>query len=371
MASALLLGLLSPALAQSAGQEPSSAERFEFQGDLRYRLESVDRQYEPQRNRHRIRARAGVEGAVNDTVRAGFALATSEGNDPRSSNVTLGDANARKDVYIDLAYARWQALPSLALTAGKMKYPFTRASESALFDDDVNPEGLAISWKQGDFFASTFYNALTERASEGESALAGAQLGWKPALGAGRLTLAAAYFDFQGVRGRDPFHAGDANGNTTIGTGCRGGAAQCLVHDYDLIEGIVDYEIEVARRPLVLSADFITNEAARNGLDTAWSFGAAWGRAAEPRTWEIGYAYQRVEKDAVFAQFLDSDLGGGDTDHRGHVLRAAYAVATGWTVQLTYHRAQTDLDVPASVSGVGVVRKRDYERLHLDLNFRL
>ena len=40
-------------------------------------------------------------------------------------------------------------------------------------------------------------------------------------------------------------------------------------------------------------------------------------KASAPKSWEIGYVYQKTEKDAVFGQFVDSDFGGGVTDTKG------------------------------------------------------
>lgn len=353
-----------------ADDAPASSGRFSLDGDFRYRNETIDRQYASRRNRDRLRLRAGIAAGVNDTVRAAFALATSEGNDPRSSNVTLGNSSSRKDILLDLAYVEWQAAPSLKFTAGKMKYPWERAGDSVLFDGDVNPEGLAVAFERGALFGSAFHHVLAERSGGGESRLTGTQLGWKPGVGAGRATLAVAWFDFHGVRGRDPFHDGDPYGNTTITIGCRGGAVRCLAQDFNLVQVMGAYELAVARRPLALFVDYLTNEAADNGLDAAWSTGLSWGRAAAPRSWELGYAWQVIEKDALFGQFIDSDVGGGNTDHRSHVFRAGYAIAPNWTAHLTYMLGRTGVDVAEDVPGVGAVRDRDYQRLQLDLNFR-
>lgn len=343
---------------------------FTFKGDFRYRNETIDQQYVPERNRDRIRVRAGFVAKVNDKVRTELALATSEGNDPRSSNQTLSGENTRKNVFIDVAYVEWQALPQLKFTGGKMKYPWVRAGSSVLFDGDVNPEGLAVNWAQGSLFASAFYNHLEERAAAGESSMAGGQIGWKPSLGQGQLTLAAGLFDFNSVRHRNPFFNSSSNGNTTTTTGCIGGATSCLAYDYNLVQGLAEYTRPLAGRPLMLFVDYISNDAADNGLGKALSTGFMWGRASDPRSWELGYYYQRAEKDSVFGQFIDSDLGGGSTDYRGHVVRAGYAIAKNWTANLTWHLAKTNMDVPASVPGVGAVLDRDYQRLQLDLNFK-
>src|SRR5690606_32297509 len=145
--------------------------------------------------------RAGLIARVNDDVRIELGVASSEGNDPRSSNVTLGGASSRKDINLDLAYFEWRPISALKLRGGKMKYPWERAASSTLFDGDINPEGLAAVWQRGDFFASAFHHFLDERANASESTLQGGQLGWKPSLGAGGLTVAVGYSGAQRRRG--------------------------------------------------------------------------------------------------------------------------------------------------------------------------
>lgn len=348
---------------------PAWVHKLSMKGDLRYRNETIDVQQQDRRNRDRLRVRAGLVAEVTDSVRVELGVATSEGNDPRSSNVTLGGASSRKDLYLDLAYAEWQALPGVKLLAGKMRQPWEQPGDSLLFDSDVNPEGLAASWQHAAFFGSVFHHILDERANASESTLRGGQLGARPQVGNATLTLSAAYFDFRRVRNRDAFHAGNPNGNSLTTSGCAGGAATCLSQDYDLIEGAAEFSLPAGGRPLTLFADYITNDAADNGFDEAWTAGLTWGRAADARSWELGYAYQSVEKDALFGQFTDSDVGGGNTDHRAHLFRAGYAITRSWILNATYQFAETGLDVPPIVGGAPL-RGRDQQRLQLDVNFR-
>jgi hypothetical protein len=376
MAGVLALTGMQPALAgeaggpQAAASVPAWVSNVTFKGDLRYRHEQIDQQYADRRGRDRLRMRAGFVARVNDTVQAEVALATSEGNDPRSSNQTLTGANSRKDIFLDLAYVEWQPVSGWKLSAGKMKYPWFRPGQNALFDSDVNPEGLAAAWAKGQFFASSWYQILQERSAAAESKLGGLQLGWKPEVGPGKLTLAAGLFDFMDVRRRAPFHAGNAYGNSTTGTGCLDGATQCLLSDYNLIEVVAEYTLPVAGRPLMFHADYFVNEAAATAHDSAWSAGLQYGKAAEPRSWEIGYFLQQADKDGVFSQYTDSDVGAGNTDYRAHVLRGGYALARNWTVNLTLQLAETNRNQPVNVDGVGLVDGRDYNRLQLDMNFR-
>jgi hypothetical protein len=344
---------------------------FTFKGDFRYRNETIDQEFVPQRNRDRIRARFGVTAKVNDTIKTEFQLSTTEGNDPRSSNVTLTGLNSRKQINLDLAYVEWQPLTDWRLTAGKMRAPWVRPGQSVLIDGDINPEGLAVNYGHGDVFASLFYNALEERPSANDASLLGGQVGWRPSIGASRLTVGAGYYDYQNVQGRNPFFAGP-NGNTvtTILANCRSGVAGCLVYDYDQVQLFGEWTLPVAGRPLALYADVYQNLEADNGLDTAWSAGVTYGKASDPRTWEIAYMYQVIEKDALFGQLIDSDFGGGNTDARGNVVKLAYAPAKNWVINAWYHFGQTNLDGSVSIPGQGQVYDRDYNRLQIDLNFK-
>ncbi len=357
------------AAAPSGAAVPAWVQNLSIKGDLRYRNETIDVQQQDRRNRDRLRVRASLLAQATSTVRVELGVATSEGNDPRSQNVTLGGASSRKDLYLDLAYAEWRALPALKVTAGKMRQPWQRAGSSALFDGDVNPEGLALGWQHAQVFGSAFHHVLDESATASETTLRGGQVGWKPRLAGGTLTVAAGYFDFRRVRQRAPFHAGHPNGNSTTEGGCAAGVAVCLSQDYNLIEGLVEFSRPVGGRPLTAFADYVRNDAADNGFDTAWSAGVTLGRASDASSWELGYAYQRVDKDALFGLFTDSDVGGGSTDHRAHVVRAGYAIARNWTVNAAWQFAETGLDAPALVGGVPL-RGRDQQRVQLDLNFR-
>ncbi len=77
-----------------------------------------------------------------------------------------------------------------------------------------------------------------------------------------------------------------------------------------------------------------------------------------------------VEKDALYGQYIDSDFGGGNTDAKGSIIKVGYAFARNWTFNVTYFLNETNIDVPATVAGVGSVLDRDYKRLQLDLNFK-
>lgn len=367
------LDLQSDNLAKTAANVGEWVGRFQWKGDLRFRNEQFDQEYVPRdRIRDRIRARAGFVAKVNDTIRAELQFATG-GTDPRSSNQTLTDTNSRKALDLDLAYAEWQATPSMKLTAGKMKFPWVRPGQSLFFDGDINPEGLALNYQgtvPGGVFASVFYNDLAERGTQADSNMVGAQIGWRsnPSQ-VTRFTVGASYFDYGAAKGYNPLFGGISNGNTTTTSTavCRRGIATCLAFDYNVLEVFGEFATTLADRPLTAFVDY-----ARNGdatLDTAYSVGLMYGRASNPKTWELGLQYQKVEKDALFAQMVDSDFADGSTDGDGLVFRFGYAFARNFRFNATYFANQLNNDVATTIAGVGSVRDRDYKRLQLDINW--
>jgi hypothetical protein len=353
-------------IAQTRANVPAWVPNFAWKGDFRYRNEDIQQDGSPDRNRDRIRARAGFTAKVNDTVRTELMLSTADEASPanaRSSNQTLGAGNSRKPVYVDTAYVEWQPLPDWKFTAGKMKYPWVRPGQSVLFDGDVNPEGLAVNYAHGGFFASGFYNDLAERAAAKESRMAGGQLGWKGSLGINTFTVGASYFGLTHVKG----YGDTANllvaGNTTRPTGCvlqAPAGTACFANDFDIIEGFAEASRPLAGRPLAVYVDYAKNDAATNGLDSAWSAGVQYGKASEPRSWEIGYMFQEVQKDALFGAYIDSDWGAGNTDFRGSAVKFGYAIAKNWVFNAMYQFSDIAL------TGT----RRDYQRLQLDLNFK-
>lgn len=376
--------------------------RLSFAGDLRYRNESFDVDLvERNRNRDRIRARVNANFRVNDTVSGQIGLSTGSA-DPRSGNQTLDGQNSRKDFDLDVAYVTWAPNASWKLTAGKQRYSWQRTG-SLFFDGDVNPEGLSVNFASGNLFAGVFYDWLSERAlsfstptgTNTDSILYGAQVGYKiPISDSVKMTVAATYFNFDGVQGYNPLFGGSSFGNTTttstaVCSRTLAAGTACLLSDYDIIEGFADLTASVGGKPLRFFVDYAQNTEAEvnptvgKKLDSALSAGLNYGAASAKGTWEAGLIYQQIEKDALFGQLLDSDFGDGNTDTSGFVIKGAYALARNWTVNATLFLNDLSNDVPQTVTvfntatpapldtvAVPNITDRDYKRLQLDLNFK-
>src|SRR6185295_13424412 len=221
------------------------AKNVKVKGDFRYRHEMFDRDDKDEdRHRERIRARIGVEAKVTDTILVGMQLATG-GEDPRSSNQTLGSADTRKTIGLDLAYADWKFAEGANLVLGKQKWPFLRPGQSLFYDSDFNPEGAAINFNRGAFFATAWGAWLSEADQANDGDIWGAQAGFRLPFGSqSNVAFALGYYDLDDADGRSviwPCSSGTItgscfNGNTI--TGPSGG--EILAFDFRVLEGIAE-----------------------------------------------------------------------------------------------------------------------------------
>lgn len=123
---------------------PQWVKNMTFKGDLRLRYQGEIRETDAHvRNRGRFRLRAGVDTKIVDNMNVAFGLASGGDGDPRSTNQTFQDSFSKKPVWIDYAYVKWNPMPELILTGGKIKNPFWLPVDN-LWDADINPEGAAL-----------------------------------------------------------------------------------------------------------------------------------------------------------------------------------------------------------------------------------
>ena len=350
------------------------AGKIALKGDLRYRYEMIKDDTAnaagvlttADRYRERIRARFNAEAKATDNILVGLGFTTTEGGDPRSSNQTLTGTFSRKSLDLDLAYFDWKFASWGDLVGGKMKQPFFKTAQSAFWDNDINPEGLALVYSRGIFFGSAYNFWLTETSGApttrtADTSVAGLQIGAKLPIGGSVLTLAAHYYDLSAAEGRSPFFNANSNGNTTRTEG----TVAVLANDFEVANITAELNTTIGTLPLVVWADAAQNQSV-DDLDTAWAAGVLFGKASNPKTWEFGASYQVIEKDALFAQFIDSDFGGGVSDSKGYKLVAAYAPARNFTLNGTYFINDRNIDV------ANAANKKDvgYDRMQLDFNVK-
>jgi len=329
------------------------APNVRFAGDLRYRHESINEEGEVERQRQRIRARFGVTADVADNVRLGLTLATG-GDDPVSANQSLDTGFSRKPIGVDRAFFTWAATDDLTFTGGKMANPFYRpGNHHLIYDNDLNPEGLALRYSRGNWFANYAGLWVEERAAADDSIMLGGQFGYRRTLDEGmRMTVGASYYDYLQTQGQTPFWNGDAVGN-------RVDVAGNYVNDFNLGELFGELSFKPGERPLTVHADYVVNTQAEEA-DTGFSLGASLGEVTGPRTWRVGYVYQELQADAVIGTFTDSDWAGGGTDGKGHVVEFNYGFRDRLVFGFRYFLNDRGEDVGS---------EHDYNRLQADVQF--
>ena len=349
--------------------------RWKWKGDFRVRNENIVQDYSIDRNRSRVRVRLGFEAEVNPTVKAGFQFATTESGDARSSNQTLGDVNSRKALDLDLAYVEWAPNAATKVTLGKMKQPLAMTT-SYFVDKDINPEGAALAFNHaptGAFVNAALFD-LVERSSASDSTAVALQVGLRGKLNDDTsYVLAAGEMKHHNVKNFAVVQSGSAGGffGNSTKMGCVG-AATCLSNEFEVRNVLAEVTTVVADYPVVAFVDWAENTKAAK-FNKAIAYGVTLGKASLPNSWEVGVVSQKVEKDALYGQWIDSDYAAGNTDGDGYTLRGAYQVAKNWKLNVAYHMNETNNDVPlfAIVAGSSVVEvyDREYNRLQLDLNY--
>jgi hypothetical protein len=382
-------------------QSVSWPERIRWQGDFRYRwqndeikqrLDSSNQPLEDQtRDRQRIRARAALIADLTDTIEVGIGLATG-GDDPVSSNQTLGGSGSSKDLKLDLAYFDWTFLENGNLAAGKFKNPFYRPGKNGLmWDRDWRPEGFALRWKSERIYLQAMGTWLESDTGNSASSFSyGGQFGFKPAFGNTRLNLGAGYwlinsegedcFDAPGNTGGNGANRG-CFGNTAVdgsGTLVAGGTPALYIMDYAPVEFYAQAEFGT-RFPWSLFADYVVNIDAKavptgpsqgKKLDTGYAFGASVGRDKNARDWLLKLIYQDLDADAVLGLLSESDFAGGGTDSKGWVLRGRYMLTDRTNFTLRYFRTERKDSNGVENGSSATSNPFDVNTLQLDLNFK-
>ena len=347
----------------------SWSDRIRMDGDFRYRYEDIDAEGSSSRDRNRIRARVNVKADLADDVEVGFGLATG-GDDPVSTNQTIGDGGSSKNVVLNLAYVDWEAADGLHIFGGKFKNPLTRVGKNSLmWDGDWTPEGFAMGYKRDWFFANAVGTHLESDARKSNDNFTwGAQIGASGEIGGAKVKGGIAYYstDTEGEATTfgDPADPGDYFGNTAVeasGLPCGTTGAACqYLYDYHLTEVFAEAAFEVGGLSTLVFFDYVKNSEASDD-DTGWSAGTKIGQAKDRGQVQFSYYYADKEADSMLGLLTDSDFGGGGTDSKGHWLQLNYGINKTWTIGAQYFINEID-----QVSG----SERDYDRLMIDTQWK-
>jgi polyhydroxyalkanoate synthesis regulator phasin len=330
------------------------------------------------RERLRMRLRFGFDVTLGYGWKMGARIASGSLRDPISTNQTLGSYGFRYQPGIDLAWLEWQgtsssARQSLQLTGGRMRSPWFTPSE-LVFDQDLNFDGIAASWRYGlnrrdpsltSLYVTAGVFPLQEVEVAADKWLLGGQLGvnLRPTETT-RLNVGASYYYFRNIAGqRNAFLStlrdytapqflrqgntlfdirNDTDPNTQL---------YALAADFELLNASVSFEW----RP---SADYrltLTGDAVRNlgfdpdqvlartgfavpGRNDGYLAEVGFGSTLMTRAhaWRVAFGYRYLQRDAVLDAYTDSDFRLGGTDVKGYQFSVDYALTPKVVSKLRY-----------------------------------
>jgi len=354
-----------------------------IKGDVRYRFEIIDdnSKLNPSREtynryRNRIRARLGAEAKVNDDIKLGIGLSTGQ-SDPVSGNQTLGDVFQKKDMKLDLAYFDWSLVNNdhspVNLVGGKQKncfMPFGNYSD-LVWDPDTTPEGLVLKSQAGNdkitVGANLGYLWIQERSANNDDSMLYAGQGYiklQPTEEIG-ITLGGSYYGYENIQGQDVLDWEGRNnsyGNSTQSGSISGSTTnKAWKSGFQPIELFAAVDLVVLGKPVCIYGQYVKNNDCSTSYDSGYLAGVTLGKAKNPGTYEVGYSYAKLEKDAVLGALTDSDRWGGGTDGKGSKVWGKYAVSKNMTAGLAYFMDDKTISDASKTS--------EYRRLQADLTF--
>jgi len=373
---------------QTKSGMPDWVQQLRLYGDFRGRYENFqfdngDGTSNKDRNRFRYRLRAGLTALLASNFEAGFRLTSSEptgsfGGDPISGNTTFQDNGSKKFVYIDLAYGKWTPINAHGWTVsgiiGKIENPFTVSD--MVFDGDYTPEGgaLTVAYNINEKHSlklvggGFILDEIAQGSSAGQDAL---WLGWQgrwdakwtPHLAS---TLGLGWF---AVSDRSTLTNG-AVPNINVGNTREPGTG-VLAYQYNPIvaDAAITYTLDkgpfyAGPFPVRVAGEYMYNPGAP-GMNCGWWAGAFFGKSGKKRTWEASYRYKRLEADAWYEEFVDSDFGAfyptglgnsgqgsgyrAGTGLEGHIIKVVYSLSDAFSIGGTYFLVD-QIDSPSGVA---------------------
>ncbi|MBD3380182.1 MAG: hypothetical protein GF408_06950 [Candidatus Omnitrophica bacterium] len=364
---------------------PSWTQKIKMKGDVRFRTQTgwykgLGPAHE--RIRNRVRARIGVEGEVNDQVKAGVRLVTG-GNDPRSTNQTLEHTFESFDCRLDMYYINWHPeLPknmgSGDLWLGKFKNRLNKSE--VLWDGDINPDGILAQYDSSTFelgevptelygnFGFFWLEEITR--SQHDPVMYVMQGGLRMDINSdwdAKLDLSAAYYDLAHMKSNPNYRSTGNSPDFSAGTNTTwtiDGVANQWRYDYNLVDVMIRYDakkffdFEMGHG---IWSDMIWNVASGvSSDDFGFEVGAYLGKKKpkKPGQWKIWGLYRYIERDAVPDTLPDSDFfgftqrgvpAGGGTNGQGFNGGIQYALFKNTVLALEYYYV-TPIDINSSLT---------------------
>jgi uncharacterized membrane protein len=329
-------------------QKLAWAAKTQFKGDVRFRQETVKIQGESNnggrdKDRQRIRARLGAYTEINNQVDTGIRISTGSSDDARSTNQDQDNYFNKKSIWLDLGYIDYHPdqIKNLHVIGGKMLQPWVSMGD-IIWDSDINPEGLALTYKyplgsSAELFGSLGnYNLKDNVDGDGvqfrnDLRLTSGQLGTRFSVTDNlKMTLGGSIYAYQNDQ-----NSTCTSSTTPCALAVNGNSAN---EQFRLYEGFAQADIGGLAVPLAFYGQYVKNNDASNDQDTAWLLGAK----SKVFGFNLDYNYRDTQRNAVVGAFTDSDFANGTTGSRGHKMKVSYDIDKNFAVGATYFLTKAD-----------------------------
>jgi hypothetical protein len=316
-------------------------DNMKFSGDLRLRYNFKNPTTPGVRDQHkgRLRVRFGVTKTwLDEQLEIGFRFATGSSDSPTSTNQDFGEAFAKKDLWLDLAYAKYapKSVKGLTLIAGKMKNPLVHTD--IIWDADVNPEGVAGIYQLSPMFEGRFvpyvavgFFQIVHNSNAKDVVLNAYQGGFTLDVAKDvKWTSALTLYDFDHYTEPGNFPAAAGNTETVAGT--------LDARDFDVVNFTNMLSWKAFKLPMSAYYDFAHNSNNKYKKSNACAFGIEVGQNKNQGDWSVKYKYARIEANATPGAIADADFGG--TDRKGHVIGGTYNLLKNVLVGMTAYSTE-------------------------------
>ncbi len=358
---------------------PAWVQNAKIKGDLRLRYQNQHQKnnnnIQKDVNIGRVRMRLGLETKINDKLLAGIGIATGSG-DPRSTNISFGDYNSKKQLILDYAYAKYMPLPWLNIKGGKMlPGDVFWAPTDLVWDTDINPEGAAIGInKTLNPNLSLFANGAFMVVQTDSTSTSGAQ--------AFLIQSGANYkindtFSVKGAVAYTPFDVKDqvpSSYDKGYNTKYQSASATTgnYAYNYGMLNPAIEFKIMSPFKAVGLNVESLkffgeyVNNLDVSKKNTGFSLGFQFGNEKIEKwgDWQFRYVYAMLGKDAVLDILPDSDRYSGKTGIRSH--EGVFTYGLGKNVSLGF-----DIYRSWGINGINTGGRKQPETLaQVDLNMK-
>ena len=360
---------------------PDWVQNIKLKGDLRTRYEWTQDKGQQDNSRARIRARLGVEGKINNKLKAGVGIATGKSSDPRSRDITFGNSSSSntpgspKDIILDYAYGQYTPVKGFSLTAGKFQNTLWQPFD-VFWDNDLTEEGFGFNFnhkltpKVDFFFNDLFFILKNDSRTDKQPFLEALQpgLNWYISDKV-NLKSAFSYYLFESIKGAQKFSDSKSGTAPFASSGNTLTPAGTYKYNYNAIQPSLELSFNEPFNGLFpyvsVFGDYIHNVSGvnhgANGFDAGLKCGNE--KVSDWKQWQGKLVYSKLERDSWLDILTDNNRYGGNTNSKALEAIFEFGLGKNTSIVLDYYNAE-------SLTSTSSTNNAPEQLLQVDWNLR-